>query len=54
MTQVVRPQDSEETEYFPEDEGFIKLITEAATQKSIKVKAPAAAKTMNCKLTKLS
>lgn len=43
MTKVVKSQDSEEMEYFPEDEGFIKLITEAATQKNIKVKAPAVA-----------
>jgi hypothetical protein len=50
MTTGPRAQNSEEIEYFPEDEGFIKLLTEAATKKIINVKAPVAAKTtVKCK-----
>lgn len=50
ITKGVRAQDSEEIEYFPEDEGFIKLLTEASTKKIIKAKAPVATKTtVKCK-----
>lgn len=48
MTKGVRAQDSEEIEYFPEDEGFMKLLTEAAT-KNMLVKGPGVAKsTVKC------
>jgi hypothetical protein len=50
MPTGLRVENSEEVEYFPEDEGFIKLLTEAATKKILIVKAPAAAKTtVKCK-----
>jgi hypothetical protein len=50
MTTGPRAQNSEEIEYFPEDEGFIKLLTEADTKKILNVKAPVAAKTtVKCK-----